>query len=250
MSPSVLSPTAVRSSRSLGVLDGLLVYVAPRRVFERVEDTGAYGWALVTLLGLTALLGYASVQTGLIDRAIDLQTERSLATLEQTQAQLVDRMELRNQMEDVRKQAKFTKLLSHLGSIVFSPASLLASCLMIASMLYVVVALTGRKPEYHSLTSICVYAAYIDLIALVVRFIMMIRYKTIAVDTSLGMLAPAGQPSPLAAIDPFRIWFWVLVGMGLITTRQLSRRAAVITCVLLALTAAGVRVAAAFIPRG
>ena len=44
-----------------------------------MEDTGAYGWTLVTLLGLVTLAGYAEVQTGLIDRTADQQTEVRLA---------------------------------------------------------------------------------------------------------------------------------------------------------------------------
>lgn len=238
---------AACSPGRLGVRHCLLVFAAPRKLFERVEDTGAYGWTLATLLGLTALLGYVSVQTGLIGRAIDEQTERSLATIEQDQAHLVDRVELRENMADVRKQAQFTKLLAHLQAVAFTPLWRLATYLLIASMLYAVVALLGGKPEYHSLTTVCVYAGFIDLAAQMLQLAMMMRYRTIYVDTSLGMLAAPGEPTLLAAFDPFRIWFWVLVAMGLIVTGQLSRRAAIASCFLMALTAAGVRTALPFL---
>ena len=52
----------------LGLRHAVQVLVAPRSVFERAEDTGAYGWALITLLVLVFLIGHAEVQTGLIDR--------------------------------------------------------------------------------------------------------------------------------------------------------------------------------------
>jgi hypothetical protein len=50
--------------------------------------------------------------------------------------------------------------------------------------------------------------------------------------------------SILSAVDPFAAWFWILVALGLVITGQLSRRAAVVTCALFWLIAAG----AAIIP--
>jgi hypothetical protein len=234
---------AQRESGALGVHHALLVYTAPRRLFARVEDTGAYGWALVTLLVVLILIGYAEVQTGLIDRSVGEDTERALAQLEVTQADLVDRIELRDRMEDIQQQGEFNKLIKRLSVIVATPAWMLASFLFIASVLYAVVALTGRKPEYHTLMSICVYSGFIILVGFVLRLAMVFHYRTAEVDTSLRMLAGPGAPTPLAAIDPFRIWFWVLVATGLIVTRQLSRRMAIVSCTLMMLIAIGVRLA-------
>ena len=234
-----------RQGRSLGAWNAMQVVTAPRALFERIEDAGAYGWALATLLTLVLLVGYAEVQTGLIDRVVDQQTEKALASLEETQAHLVDRVELRERMDDVRKAGEFNKLLRRLGAVVFAPSYLLASLMFIASILYAVVALTGRKPEYHTLMSVCVYSGFIVLVGYVVRLVMVACYRTTDVDTSLAMLEAPGKLSALSAVDPFRIWFWVLVALGLIVTRQLSRRMGVIVCALMALTAAGVRVAVA-----
>ncbi|MGD2111443.1 MAG: YIP1 family protein [Phycisphaerae bacterium] len=238
-----LGRTDRRESGTLGVHHALLVYTAPRRLFARVEDTGAYGWALVTLLVLLVLLGYAEVQTGLIDRTVAQQTEAQLANIETTQADLIDRIELRDRMEDARKQGEFNSLIARLGVIVFKPTATLASFLLIASVLYALVALTGRKPEYHTLMSICVYSGFIVLVGYIVRLAMVMHYRTTEVDTSLKMLAPPGASSPLAAIDPFRIWFWILVAIGLIVTRQLSRRMAIASCTVMALITIGVKMA-------
>ena len=225
----------------VGVRHALLVYVMPRSLYERVEDTGAYGWALLTLLGLILLIGYAEVQTGLIDQTVDKATKVKKEALEQTQGGLIDRIELKDRMEAIDKQAVFDKMITRLGRIIVSPAYFLASFLLISSILYAMVALTGRKPEYHTLMSICVYAGFIELVAYIVRLGMMLYYKTIDVDTSLGMLAPLGAPKWLSAVDPFRIWFWVLVALGLTVTRQLSRRMAIVSCTLLALVAMAAR---------
>ena len=228
---------------SPGVRHALLVYTTPRRLFRRIEDTGTYGWTLATLIALIMLMGYAEVKTGLIDRSVDQQTEKALAELEEAQAHMIDRVELRERMDDARKAGEFNKLLARLGGIVFAPAYMLGSLLLIASILYAVVALRGRKPEYHTLLGICVYAGFVTLVGFIVRLAMVIYYRTTDVNTSLAMLAPPGLPSPLSAVDPFRIWFWVLVVIGLVVTRQLSRRMAITSCTLMALLAAGVRIA-------
>ena len=80
------------------------------------------------------------------------------------------------------------------------------------------------------------------MLAYIIRLAMMLRYRTINVDTSLALLAAPGKPSVLAGIDPFQIWFWVLVGIGLIVTRQLGRRMAIATCTTLAIIATATRV--------
>lgn len=227
---------------ALRLQHALWIFTRPSAVFRRVEDTAAYGWALLTLILLVTLLGYVQVQSGLIDRLVDMKIDRQLAELEKTQLELVDRRKLRDAMDEVRKQGQFIKTLTRLQVIVLSPLWMVASFLLIAAVLYAVVALTGRKPEYHTLMAICVYAGYIGLIAHVLRVAMMLTYRTIDVDTSLALLAPANKPTVLAAADPFLIWFWVLVAMGLTVTRQLTRRMAILSCVLLGLAAMGIRV--------
>jgi len=229
-----------------GVRHILLVITSPSALFRRIEDTGAYGWTLITLLTMVTLIGYAQVQTGLIDSVVDQKTEQQLAELEKTQLNLVDAAEFKERMEDIRKQGEFTKLMTRMGAVIASPAYMLASALLIASCLYAAVALTGRKPEYHTLLSICVYSAFVELVAYALRLAMMLGYRTIDVDTSLGMLSASKGLLWLVAIDPFRIWFWVLVAIGATVTRQLSRRMAIVSCVLLCLVGMGLRVAKAY----
>lgn len=227
---------------ALGVRHALLVYTSPSKLFQRVEDTGAYGWALVTLLLLVTLAGYVQIQSGLIDNVVNANTDKQLAGIEKDRANLVDRGRLKEAMEDIRKNGEFVKTITRLRVVVLAPLTMLAEFLLVASVLYAAVALTGRKPEYHTLMSICVYAGFIDLIAHVVRVAMMLTYRTLDVDTSLALLVDPGKATPLAAGDPFLIWFWVLVGIGLTVTRQLSRRVAIASCALMCLMTMGVRV--------
>jgi len=240
-----MSPTV--PATPLGVRHALLMYASPRRVFSRVEDNGAYGWALATLILLVTLIGYAQIQTGLIDRDVALQTEAKLAELEKTQGDLLDRSELRDRMEAIHKQAEFTRMITRLGVVIATPLQFVVSFLLIAATLYAVVALTGRKPEYHTLMSICVFAGFIELAGHALRLGMMLYYKTTEVDTTLGALGTPGKPTILAAIDPFHIWFWVLVATGLIVTRQLSRKMAIAVCAAIYLLSFGLRAAMPFV---
>ena len=230
----------------LGVRHALLVFTGPRSLFARMADTSAYGWALLTMLVLIVLIGYAEVQTGLIDRDIDVRTERNLEELERTQGGLIDRVEFRDRADALRKEGVFLKTMANLGVIVATPAYFLASFLMISSVLYAVVALTGRKPEYHTLMAICVYAGFIELVGLGLRLGMMLYYRTTDVQTSLAGLVKDGGPKFLAAIDPFHLWFWGLVTLGLIVTHQLSRRMAQFTCGIMVLGSVGVRALIAY----
>ena len=223
-----------------------LAIVAPRRLFSRVEDTGSYALPLIALLGLVTLLGYLQMQTGLIDRVVDRQTQEEMAMLESTRTDLVDRVKLRDDMEAVIKNGEFMKTMERLKAIVATPLGMLASVLLISSVLYAGVALSGRKPEYHTLMTICIFASYVEVLAIALRLGMMLAYRTTKVSTSMEMLMPHGKAPYLAAFEPFTIWFWILVYLGVTTTQQLSRKMAVAVCMLMFLMGAGVRVGLAY----
>ena len=208
--------------------------VRPAQVLRRAADTGRYGWTLGAILFFTTLIGWATVQTGLVDRLVNRQTERALATLEREQADLLSRSELATRMETIREASQFSKLMYRGQAILAAPIGLVCSLMMIAALLFAVVALAGNKAEYAALMAICTYASVAGLVAAGLRLVMMIAYRTINVDTTLGLLAPPDSPevhAVLSGIDPFTAWFWILVGVGLVVSGQLTRRAAVVTCV-------------------
>jgi hypothetical protein len=151
-------------------------------------------------------------------------------------------------MDAIRKNGEFVKLMRRLGAVALRPAGMLASCLLISSLLYAAVALTGRKPEYHTILSICVLSSFVILAGYVLQLGMMLAYRTTAVDTTMGMLGQPGKPTLWSAIDPFRIWFWGLIGLGMSVTQQLSRRGAIVSCCLLFLIATVLRVGLEFLP--
>ena len=132
----------------------------------------------------------------------------------------------------------------------------LATTLLIGSVLYGVVALTGRKPEWHTLLTICVFAGFVEVLRLLTTLLFMLRFRTVEVDTSLGLLARlmaggehanpqalAGVWGMLTALDPFRIWFWLVVIVGLAVTAQLRGWRAWVSCSLCWLIGAAGRAA-------
>ena len=237
---------------TVGAADVPRALLAPRGVFARVEDVPAYGWPLVLLLAAVTLIGYATVETGLIDREVERQTRQKIAALEKEQLDAVERSALSTMIEEKRKEGEFLRLMTRMQAVVVRPIAALASVLLISALFYGVVALTGRKPEWHTLLTICVFASFVDVVGLILRLAFMLRFHTLEADTSLalltrvmnvegggtGMVALSGL---LSAVDPFRIWFWLLMIIGLSATSQLRGWKCWLTCTLFWLIAAGAR---------
>jgi len=244
----------VPKRRAVGLRDAPRVFVSPRALFARVENVNSYGWPLIVLLTLVTLVGYATIETGLIDRRVEMAVLAEQAALEKNYDNVVARSEFLKQLEESRKRGEFSRLITRIQVVAARPAAQLARILFIAAILYGAVALTGRKPEWHTLMTICVFASFVDLFADALRLSLMIRHGTMTVDTSAGLLAriiPSGiiegstrslTEKILATIDPFRIWYWLVVLVGLTATMQLKGWRAWLTCGLLGLAAAGVRV--------
>ena len=242
------------SRRTVGARDIPLVVFAPRRLFARVEDVTAWGWPLAILLTFVTTIGYATVQTGLIDREVDRGVQQRIAMIDLTQRDVVERSELSELYEREYKQGQFLKLLTRIQVIIAEPAKALATALLVAAVFYGMVALSGRKPEWHTLLTICVFAGFIDVLRLLTALALMLRNETLEVYTSLAPITQwlvdmktvaIGTVIPiwcgLDALDPFRLWYWGVVLIGLATTEQLRGWRAWVVVGLCWLIGAGVR---------
>ncbi len=241
-------------ARAIGARDIPLVFVAPRRLFARAEDVGAYAWPLVILLTAVTLLGAATVQTGLIELEVRRGVDARIAALDSEQRDVVERSALREMYAQQRKMGEFWELLTNIKVVAAEPLKALANVLLVAAVLYGVVALTGRKTEWHTLLTICVFAGFIDLLRLITVLGLMLSFRTLDVDTSAALLAPmltgsegvapqqtAAVAGLLTAVDPFRIWYWLVILIGLSATAQLRGWRAWSVCVLCWLIGAGTR---------
>jgi hypothetical protein len=194
------------------------------------------------------------VQTGLIDREVDRRVRQRIAMIDEMQRDVVERSALSELYDREYKQGQFEKMLTRIQVVAAEPAKALATALLIAAVFYGMVALSGRKAEWHTLLTICVYAGFIDALRLLTQLVLMLRYETLEVYTSLAPLArhfldfQTAKPaaviavwSGLDAFDPFRIWYWLVVLVGLATTEQLRGWRAWTIALLCWLIGAGAR---------
>lgn len=256
---SVVSFELAQSGRPVvGLWQVPAALAQPRRILSRVEDVPLYGWSLVVLLLAVTAVGYMTIETGLIDREVDRTIEAQIAQLEQDQVDVVERSTLIRMIADLRKQGEFLQMMARVQAVVLGPVATLATILIIPAMLYGIVALTGKKPEWHTLLTICVFASFADVLGSIARLGLMLRYHTLYVDTSLGLLvrtmdtqpgvdaqALAGLEGFLSGVDPFRIWFWLVVAVGLSATSQLRGWRAWLPCTMFWFLAAFMRAGAA-----
>lgn len=242
------------STPALRMRDVPRALLAPRGVFGRVEDIAQWGWPLIVLLAGAALVGFFAVQTGLIDRQVDRMVQERIADIDRDQRDVVDRSKLREMYAEQLKAGEYQKVMARIQVIIAQPVSILASVLIIASVLYGAVALTGRKAEWNTLLNICVVAGFVELLKHVAELAMMFSFATLRVDTSLavamqwieparlgGVKSAAAIGGALTALDPFRLWFWGVVLTGLSATGQLRGWRAWLVCGGCWLAAAGVR---------
>lgn len=240
--------------RPVGARDIPGVLLWPRRVFARLEDVKSWGWPLVILLLVVTLVGLGIVETGLIDRSVDQVVAQRIAKIDQQQRDIVERSQLREEYEKQIKLGEFERFITRIRVVAAEPARVLTHVLVIAAVLYGAVALSGRKPEWNTLLTICVLATYTEVLRLLVQLGLMLQTASLNADTSLAPVVRLwfeGQtPEPtlvavwmglLSGLDPFRLWFWVLIGTGLVTTAQLKSWRAWTVCVLGWLTGIGIR---------
>jgi len=255
MSQSFIRPTR----RTVGLSDVALVFLSPRRLFAKVEDVNAYVWPFVVLLAIVTLMGYTVIETGLVDREVEKRTQQQIEQLEKQQFDVVQRSQFKKMLEDIHKQGEFMRMITRLEVVVGTPVSTLVAVFFLSSLFYGIVALTGRKPQWHTLMTIFVYAGFIDAFGQAFRLFLMIRYGRIDVDTTAAALTrpmvldmPYGHEivsvitALLAGIDPFAIWSWAVVLIGLWVTRQLRGWRAWVTCVFLWLVTSVARGSLAF----
>lgn len=245
---------------TVGIREIPAALFSPRKLFSRVEDVAQYRGSLVVLLTLVGLIGYAVVQTGLIDREVDGRVSARIALLEAQKRDVVERSALRELYAQERKKGQFERVVERVRVVAAEPINSFVSILTIAAVLFGAVALTGRKPEWNTLLTICVYAGFVEALRLLLRLVLMLNNGSLSVETSLAPLAAllvpytpgasgptlvAGASGLLSAVDPFHLWYWFVIAVGLRATSQLAGRRAWIVCTLCWLSGAAGRAAIA-----
>jgi hypothetical protein len=239
-----------------GIRHILGVYTRPVRFYERFDLATPYGRPLVLLVGLLALAGYALVAAGLVEREVDISTEKTLAWVEKISIGEISRDQLDDSLHDVREAAVFWKVITSAGYVLAGPVEALGRIFVGAALAFIVVALSGRKPAYHGLVAILTFAAFVEVLRQALVVPLMISLHSTDVDTSLAALlrgravASGWLYASLQAVDPFAIWFCVLAAIGMSRSAQLTRWRAALLCTALWLGGAVLHVGFQFITGG
>lgn len=236
-----------------GIRDIPSVYASPVRFYRQFDLATPYGGPLILLVMLLAAAGYVVVGSGLIGRAVDISTEKSLSRIEKASVGEVKRDVLDEQLRVTRTAAVFWKVLANGTAVLQAPIEVLCRVFVGAGVAFVLVAMAGRKPAYHGLVSILTFAAYVEVLRQAVVVPLMLSLRSTEVETSLAVVL-RGRPevsgwlyAGLQAVDPFTIWYYTLAAIGISRSGQLSTRGAVLLCVLLWLGAAGLNVGMVFV---
>jgi hypothetical protein len=223
------------------------VFLRPGALFARLEVENRAAGALLVLLLFHVLGAALLLTTGVPDYEIAARAQRDLARAAEQLRDDETSNEFTQAVESLEKQATFNKLFSRLQLQVGGPLRLLAGVALVASALYLVVAVWGRtKADYPLLAALVIFASYTALPRLAARLFLVSQLQVLRVETSAAAFLTDPRAAGLVPylllrrLDPFELWYWALVGLGLWKTGQFTGKRAVVATVLLALlTAAG-----------
>jgi hypothetical protein len=222
--------------------DVVRLFVSPGALFADLPHTNRYGGALLVLV--LAHLVYAGLvlATRVPDYEIGVRAEKEISRTDEQLKGDDNSEERARAIEVLEKTAVFNKLFARV-LLVAAPLGLLLSLAVVASLLFLAVALWGTaKADYRLLGGVAIFASLVDLPRLLVRLALVAGVHATRVETSLAAFLP-GRRAGLGAflllrrLDPFEVWYWALVGLGLWKTGQMSGRRALAVTVALALLA-------------
>jgi hypothetical protein len=234
-------PPAEQPGSLLGDIGNL--FLAPGRLFADLPRWNRSALALLVLMFLHVVYACAVLSTGVPDYEIGVASQKAINRVPEPNPVDNNADEINRQVTALEKEAAFNQLLTRVRWVAGGPVHVLFSVALVASLLFVVVALRGgAKPDFQLLAAVAVFAAYVEVPRMLVRLVLIAQLQALRVETSAAALIDlrAGLVPflLLRRLDPFEFWYWGLVCLGVWKTGQLSGRAALVTVALLALLAA------------
>lgn len=234
-------PRPPSRARDLGRL-----FASPVALFEELptRPRPAPRSLMLVLVLAYAATGWAWTATGIPDYEIDAAIQREVARTsarhegEESTSMLADELEL------VEKSAGFWKFLQRLRLWVARPLGVLAGILIIAGLMHGWVALVGGRPNYPLTLEVASLAAFVLVARAVFEVILSRALERSTIETSLAALLSDPRAAGLAdylllrRLDPFVIWFWSLIALGLVHSLKLDKRPAIAGVVVLAVVEA------------
>lgn|SRR5262245_1138195 len=225
------------------------VFFSPGALFHELPVRNRAGAALALLMALQVLYALAVLSTGVSDYEIDLGTQKAISReLRQNQGEETTQ-KLATALDLIEKNGTFNKLFARLVLLLGGPVRLGIGVSALAGALFCVVALRGNKPNYQTLLGITVFAAFVEVPRLLLQLALITQLQVSRVETSAAAFAgqtDIGLPAYLLLrrLDPFELWYYVLVAVGLVRSGQLRPRDAVVAVAGLAVVTAVVQVMA------
>jgi hypothetical protein len=220
------------------------LFVSPGALFASLSVTNRSGGALAVLLVAHVLFAGLILSTRVPDYEIEAQAGKEITRTDEQLKGDDNSEERARAIETLEKTAVFNKLFARVLLFAAGPLRLLLGVAVVASLLFLAVALWGTtKADFRMLWGIAVFAALVELPRLLLRLFLVAHIHALRVETSLAVFLP-GPRAGLAAflllrrLDPFEVWYWALVGLGLWKTGQMSGRRALVVAVALALLTA------------
>jgi hypothetical protein len=223
--------------------DLVRLYTSPTALFADLARWNRSAAALLLLMLLHAVFAVGLVSTRVQDFEIDTATQKAINQYANQPHSDESAEDVNRALTALEKGAVFYKLVARVLLVMGGPVRVAAVAGLLASVLFVVVALRGAaKPDFHLLAAVAVFAAYAEVPRLAVRLFLVSQLQVTRVETSLAAFVSAPHVSLplyllLRRLDPFDLWYWVLVGLGVWKTGQLSGRVSIVTVVILALAA-------------
>lgn len=218
--------------------DFLYLAWCPSALFARLPIQNRFASAMLVIMLLHVLGALAIVGTGVYDYEIEVATERQIAQARVTY-EGEEGQQLESALQSLEKGAIFAKSLQRVLLVCDGPLRLTVTVTVFTAILFVFAAVASGKPNPPLLSGVVAYAWAVELARLALRVCLIARLGVSRVETSAAALL---QPDPsnflryllLRRLDPFDLWFWILIAMGLYHSGQMSKRAAWTSVVLLA----------------
>jgi hypothetical protein len=243
--PVVAAPRPIERPGSL-FRDLVNLYLSPSILFGELPRWNRAAAALFLLMLLQAMYAVALVSTGVLDYEIQLTTAKAANQYANQPHTDESAEDVNRVLAAIDKGGTFNMLLARVLLVAGGPVGVAVQAGLLASVLFVVVALRGTaKPDFHLLAAVAIFAAYTEVPRMLVQLFLVSQLQVSRVETSLAAFVSAPHVSlpvylVLRRFDPFDVWYWCLVGLGLWKTGQLSRRTALVAVVVLAVAATAV----------
>ncbi len=240
----MLAEPEVASPAGGPLADLVRLFTSPGALFANLPLVNRAGGALLVLLAAQLAAAAVIVATRVHDYEVSARAEQDSNRIAEQLKGDENSEELTKALEAREKQAVFDKMFGRVRLFVGDPLRLLLGIAVVASLCFLAVSLGGAaKADFRVLWGVVVFASCVELPRLLVRVVLVAGVHASRVETSLAAFLP-GQRAGLAAflllrrLDPFELWYWALVGLGLWKTGQMSGRRALAVALTLAVLAA------------